>query len=128
MLKRFGACVLTALYLVTVVGFALNFHYCFYHVTAVNVNSPVNTCSMLTSGKMKCCQTKHIEIKVKDAHRNVASSLILKLIGENVPARAFKDYLQPDYSVAAKNVTGKDPPGFYADNKTAFIKNRIFRI
>ena len=128
MFKRSGALLLTLLYTVTVMGFALNLHYCFSHITSVQLDAPVKSCSMNVSGKMKCCQDKHIEVKVKDAHEAGTSSILSKLFGFEIPRIPFLTSLfaaQQGFSDDASDSSPPDPP---VNPLVNFLKNCVFRI
>jgi hypothetical protein len=92
MLKRTGASLLALLYMVTVIGFALNFHYCFGYLSSVKINEPVKSRNFTATAKMKCCKDKHFEIKVKDAHQAEAQSFLAKVFAFESPALAFAEF------------------------------------
>lgn len=118
---------LTLLYLITVVGFALNLHYCFNHITAVNINTPVKDCGMLAR-KMKCCHDKHFEVKVNDAHQAKAASLLSAIQGFKLPKISCSSDLFLQHATVINsgiNHYHPDPP---PDNITNCIKNCVFRI
>ena len=60
MIKKTGILTLTLLYLITVMGVALNFHYCFGQVTSVKIAHPARTCGSLKIKRVPaCCKTKY---------------------------------------------------------------------
>ena len=86
MLKRSVAIVLTILYVCTVFGFVLNFHYCFDRLSSVKVDAPAIACTkILQTSKMKCCKDRHIEVKVKDAHQSSSPLFWGKLFPLGLP-------------------------------------------
>ena len=129
MVKRTGAILLTMLYTVTVLGFALNFHICGDYVASVKIDSPAVNCGMdKANGKMKCCKDKQVEVKVKDAHQAEATSFLAKVFGFELPHLSL-DGLFP---ALPSSVTEKfydrglpDPP---LQSIATFIRNCIFRI
>jgi len=128
MIKRSGAFVLTILYLVTTVGFALNLHYCFNRVTSVNLDTPAKSCGMPANREMKCCKDKHIVVKVNDAHQGKAISSanvlpLLKLTHLLLPH--FPLSVQEALAEANFRVDSPDPPPARID---PYLKNCVFRI
>jgi hypothetical protein len=129
MIKRSGALLLTLLYTVTVMGFALNLHYCGTQIASVKIDSPAISCKMAQScGKMKCCKDKHLQIKVKDAHQIEPVSIISKLFGFDVPRLSFSGLFTPSRQSFASPLLERGPPGMPWQNIATFIKNCIFRI
>jgi hypothetical protein len=127
MLKRSVAIVLMLLYVITVSGFALNLHYCFNRLSAFNIDAPSNPCTkVLEKAKMKCCQDRHIEVKVKDSHQAGSPSFWGKFFIFDLPTLSL-----PDFSVSLQNERVEilpdrgppEPPGV-----PVFIKNCTFRI
>ncbi len=64
---------LSLFYLVTVIGLALNLHYCGGKLSSVKLNAPAE-CKVcknerkIASGR-DCCKTTGFELKVKDSHQ-----------------------------------------------------------
>ena len=128
MIKKSGAFSLTLLYAVTVIGFAFNLHYCFSHVTSIDINSPVKSCNVQVSRKMKCCQDKHIEVKVKDAHQGESPSFLSKLFGFELSKLPFVNYFFSAQEGSSGNNFNKAPPNPPVNNLVTFLKNCVFRI
>jgi hypothetical protein len=84
-IKKSAALILTLLYLVTATGFAFDLHFCSDHVTSLKINAPAKNCAMLSKCKMKCCNNKHVEIKVKDARQGNSQSFRLKTFSFQLP-------------------------------------------
>ena len=127
MLKRLGSLCLTKLYLVTVLGFALNLHYCGSVLAAVQIDGPAKSCKML-SGKMKCCKDKEIEIKVKDAHQAESPSFFSGLFGFEMPKIPFGDFVLSAQQALLEKLSSKEPPAPPPDKVEPVIKNRNLRI
>ena len=128
MLKRSVVIVLMMLYVVTVSGFALNLHYCFNHLTSVQIDAPVKTCAKgLAISKMKCCKDKHIEVKVKDAHHAGSGSILSKIFNEDLPLILFGNifFNLPVTSTAV--VVYRGPPDAL-HSAPIFLQNCTFRI
>jgi hypothetical protein len=127
MLKKSTAILLLLLYISTVSGFALNLHYCFNRLTSVQIDAPVNTCAKgLVTNKMKCCQDKHIEVKVKDAHHGSSGSILSKIFNEDLPLILFGNIffsLPVNYTTV---VVYRGPPPI--PDIALFLRNRTFRI
>jgi hypothetical protein len=128
MLKRTGASLLALLYMVTVIGFALNFHYCFGYLSSVKINETVKSCNFMAIAKMKCCKDKHFEVKVKDAHQAEAQSFLAKVFAFESPALAFADFTFSTQTVLSAKDFERGPPKPPSNQRIAFLKNCIFRI
>jgi hypothetical protein len=127
MLKKFGAYLLTLLYVITVAGFALNLNYCCSRLTSVKIYSEVKSCAM-HMGKSKCCESKHIVVKVKDAHQGQASSFIAKLKIVELPKLAFADFVIAPQQIALLNHHGHDPPDLPLSGISQLQKTGMLRI
>jgi len=127
MIKKLSASVLVSLYLITATGFALNLHYCCSQIISVTVNPSVKNYSGFAACKMKCCQDKHIGVKVKDAHQVQAQSLLAKTVAISLPKMFFPGFVFSYRGVAQAKKYGKDPPGVLA-NQLAYLENCVFRI
>ncbi|MBS1520740.1 MAG: hypothetical protein JST50_07090 [Bacteroidetes bacterium] len=110
MFKRSVIIVLAMLYLTTVSGFALNLHYCFNHLSSVNVDAQPNSCAKLQSNKMKCCKDQKIEIKVKDAHQNNSPLHWSKFFPIALPVSAFVIFTPAVQDQMIASVTDRGPP------------------
>ena len=130
MFKKSGAIVLTILYLVTAMGFAINLRYCGKVITAVKINAPVKNCSNnMMSSRMKCCTEKHIDIKIKDSHVGEFPSFLGKLFSFHVARLPFANVVFNIPVTSTQATIGRAPPdGPLADNVPVFIKNCTFRI
>lgn len=129
MLKRSGAVLLAMLYVVTVLGFALNLHYCGNYISSVKINAPAVNCGMdKAAGKMKCCKDSQLQIKVKDAHQAEETSFLSKVFGFELPSLSFGNgSFLPQLSLFDKYVD-RAPPDEPVQSIATFIKNCIFRI
>jgi hypothetical protein len=131
MLKRSGAFLLTLLYIVTVVGFAVNLHYCGKLITAVKIDAPVKSCmgGQMAMPKMKCCKNKHIDIKIKDAHETGSPSFLSKILSCQLVHLPFahSSIFAPKVVELEKSVY-KSHPERSPDKTPAFITNCTFRI
>jgi hypothetical protein len=128
-MKRSGALLLTTLYTVTVLGFALNLFYCGTEVTSVKINSPAVSCKIVQPcGKVKCCKNKQIQIKTKDTHQTEPISILSKLFGFDVPRLSFNGFSSPSQqsSVNASSECGLSDKSW--QNTATSIKNCIFSI
>jgi hypothetical protein len=130
MFKRSGAIVLTMLYLVTAMGFAINLRYCGKVITAVKINAPVKSCnSNLASSKMKCCTEKQIDIKIKDSHVGEFPTFLGKLFSFHIAKLPFANVVFNIPVTATQATIGRAPPNQpLANNVPVFIKNCTFRI
>jgi hypothetical protein len=126
MLKRSGAILLILLYAITVSGFAINLHYCGKLLASVKISAPVESCSK-SMKKMKCCNDKQIQVKVKDAHQNASFNFIAKTFAFDIPKTLFSDFL-PVANVPAKKLLYAASPHAPPDQVAVFIKNCTFRI
>jgi hypothetical protein len=127
MIKRSGAIVLSILYLVTAMGFALNLRFCGDQVTSVKIDAPVKNCAMLSKCKSKCCTNKHLDIKVKDAHQGQWQTFRLKTFSFAVPKLPFNNFSIAQI-ILARNYFDKTPPEPPPGDISAFLKYQSFRI
>jgi len=130
MFKRSGAIVLTLLYVVTAMGFALNLHYCGKVITAVKIDAPVKGCKAnMVSSKMKCCTEKQIDIKIKDSHVGEFPSFLGKLFSFHLAKMPYANVVFNLPVTTAPATIGRAPPDeLLACDIPAFIKNCNFRI
>jgi len=127
MIKRIGISAIALLYIVTVTGFAVNVHYCFNHLFAISINTPVKGCSA-PGIKMDCCKDTHLVVKIKDAHKGGTTTVFAKVYGASQPAVVFADnYYQekPAYLAAILYKDLPDPPPV---GIPVFLKNRMLRV
>jgi len=109
MLKKSGALALLLLYVITAAGFALNFNYCCNRLTSVKLYGEVKSCHM-HMGKVKCCESKHVVVKVKDAHQAQATSFFVKTFCLQLPTLYFADVYLSAREVALIKNNDSDPP------------------
>jgi hypothetical protein len=128
MIKRSGAFLLTLLYLVTVVGFALNLHFCGSYLTSVKIDAPAKNCNMLLAGKMKCCTNKHFEVKVKDAHQVQSQLFLAKTFAFEMPRLPFADFSLNSQQFSTDDHFYRGPPDRPSPDISTFLKNCTFRI
>lgn len=130
MVKRTGAILLTMLYIVTVLGFALNFHICGDYVASVKIDAPAVNCGMdKANGKMKCCKDKQVEVKVKDAHQaEEATSFLAKVFGFELPHLSLDGLFPALPSSVSEKFYDRGPPDPPLQGIATFIRNCIFRI
>jgi hypothetical protein len=132
MFKRSGAYALALLYTITVLGFALNLHYCGSTVASVKISAPVNkdakaadTCGM----KMDCCKNHQVDVKVKDAHQGEQMSFLAKVFAFEIPKLPFEDFMFSAQKILFEKLFDRGPPEGKPLSKVAsFLKNCNFRI
>jgi len=128
MIKRSGALFLAILYSITVIGFALNLHYCGQMLSSVKINATTKGCGMFTARAMKCCRDKQIEVKVKDAHQGAAFLFLAKSFVAIAPQQLFSYCNLPAGLSLQRTLIGpnqaKAPPG----DTPFYLKNRAIRI
>lgn len=121
---------MTKVYIITVLGFALNLHFCGKVLAGVTVNEPAKTCEVPMASK-KCCKEKQIDLKIKDSHQAESPSLMMKLFGFEISKIPFGDYvLSAQQALLDKlNATPPPPPPSPPSGKAAqYIKNCSLRI
>jgi len=129
MLKKSGAILLTMLYVITVVGFALNFQYCGKIITDVKINAPLQGCIKSPMGaKMKCCTQKHVDIKIKDAHQTGVSSILAKVFAFQLPVVSFAHFAFTAHPAVSQIAFYDAPPEPGRSGVAVFVKNCTFRI
>jgi len=127
MIKRIAALLLTLLYAVTVCGVMFNLHYCGHLLTSVQIDAPANSCSKLAV-KMKCCNDKQLQVKIKDAHQSAAFSFLAKTFVFDAPKPVFNARFFFASQHPAKHCINKAPPDITLCDIPAFIKTHAFRI
>ena len=128
MLKRSGALLLSMLYMVTIFGFALDLHYCGSFLVSVKINSPAKSCTGISSGKMKCCKNKQIEVKVTDAHRGVSSDVLAKRFAFEMLVIPLSSHFLYGQQVFLEKALNNVPPDIWLSRTPSFVKNCTFRI
>ena len=131
MFKRSGALSLAILYTITVLGFALNLHYCGSKVASVKTSAPAKavksdtTCGM----KMNCCKNHQVEVKVKDDHQFEQTSFLAKVFAFEIPKLPFQDFMFSAQKALLVKFFDRGPPSGKPTGKVAtFLKNCTFRI
>jgi hypothetical protein len=131
MIKRLTTLFLTKVYIITVLGFALNLHYCGDVLASVKVNAPAKNCTPIAVKKMKCCSDKHVEVKVKDAHQGESQSILSKIFAFELPEISFGDYFLSAQKELLQKLSGSDPPApppSSSGKAAQYIKNCALRI
>ena len=128
MLKRSGAILLTVLYAVTVLGFALNLHYFGSKAASVKTNVPTINCSLgKPAGKTSCCKHTPVKSKVNDTYQDEATSFLSKVFAFELPQLPFKNlFYLPQQSIFGK-VFDREPADEPSQGTATFIKTFIFR-
>ena len=120
---------LTMLYIITVVGFALNLQYCGKVITDVKINAPLHGCiKSPMAAKMKCCTQKHVDIKIKDAHESGAASILAKVFAFQLPALSFTHFSFIAHPALFQKSFYEAPPEPGQYSVSVFVKNCTFRI
>jgi len=129
MLKKSGAVLLTMLYVVTVLGFALNLHYCCNYISSVKINAPAVDCGMdKVAGKEKCCKNSQLQVKVKDVHQAEETSFLNQIFGFELPHLTFGNSSLFPQQQSLEKYFDRAPPDEPVQSIATFIKNCIFRI
>src|ERR1700712_3647574 len=128
MVKRSVTLVLAMLYVITVSGFVLNFHYCFNRLSSFQIDAPANPCvKAMQACKMKCCKDQHLEIKVKDSHQAGSPSFWGKFFIVDLPALSAANFSFSHQNPSGTNIFlcrgPPEPPG-----TPIYLSNCIFRI
>ena len=128
-MKKSLALSLALLYTATVLGFALNFHYCFNQVSTIAINQPVKMCTSLKLVKTPaCCRDKHVDIKVKDNHRVSASQFAAKNIAFQLPHSNYTGCFINKVNGLIIASYDRCPPPDLSSQPTIFLSNHNFRI
>ncbi|WCT12391.1 HYC_CC_PP family protein [Mucilaginibacter jinjuensis] len=128
MIKKSIALSLALLYTVTVLGFAINFHYCLNQVSSVQFDAPVKKCSTLRVVKtMKCCKDKKVEVKVKDGHQSSSLSFLAKTAVFVLPRITYPSFAEQPVQTSATIAFNRGPPDLGSQPPT-YLSNRNFRI
>ena len=128
-LKKALVILISILYLIPVVGFSLDLHWCGKKVKVVSVNAAHETkCPCGTEMPFDCCKDVHLNVKVSDSqkcskhisnpkqiHFNLLPNFVILAIGEpasQVEVFDFSSYHAPPFKSKAP----------------VYITNSIFRI
>jgi hypothetical protein len=129
MIKKSVALFLALLYTVTVLGFAINFHYCLNQVSSVQINEPVKKCSTLRVVKaMKCCKDKKVDVKVKDGHQSSSLAFLAKTAVFVLPRITYPDFAQSAIQTSATIAFNRGPPDGLSSQPSIYLANQNFRI
>ncbi|WP_295770927.1 hypothetical protein [uncultured Mucilaginibacter sp.] len=135
MFKRTGAFSLAILYTITVLGFALNLHYCGNKVAKVKLSAataPVTEkkADMNCGMKMDCCKNHKVDVKVKDTHQQAEqTSFLAKIFAFEMPKLPFEDFIFSAQKALLEKFYDRGPPEDEPKSKVAtFIQNCNFRI
>ncbi|QJD96373.1 hypothetical protein HH214_11095 [Mucilaginibacter robiniae] len=130
MLKKSGIIALALLYLVTVLGFAMDLHFCGSYMASVHFEAPGKLpiakakCGM----KMKCCKNQHLNVKVKDAHQSVSALESIKLLALHLPVAFLNSFAPAPQPVTLIAQQLRGPPDLPVNLVPVFLKNCNFRI
>lgn len=128
-MKKSIALFMALLYAVTVLGFAINFHYCLNQVSSVQFDAPVKKCSTLRVVKtMKCCKDKKVEVKVKDGHQSSSLSFLAKTAVFVLPRITYPGVEQQPVQTSATTAFNRGPPDGLNSQPPIYLANRNFRI
>jgi hypothetical protein len=128
MLKRAATLLLCLVYSINVYGLAFNVNYCLGQITSVKVGDAAKCPTCRGVVKMKCCKTKHVDVKVKDAHVVSDGSYLAKLVAFTpiIPQLLrFTPVWQQNHTERVVYHAQNAPP---PDGRPIFIKNCSFRI
>lgn len=135
MFKRTGALSLAILYTITVLGFALNLHYCGSKVAKVKLSAapaPVmeKKADMTCGMKMDCCKNHKVTVKVKDTHQQAEqTSFLAKIFSFEMPKLPFEDFIFSAQKALLEKFFDRGPPEDEPQSKVAtFIQNCNIRI
>jgi len=129
MLKKVSVLMLTLLYVISVPGFALNLHYCGKTITAVKFNAPAKGCVKNPAArKMKCCNDKRVDIKIKDAHESQPAQFLSKVFSLQLPAFSLNTFCFKASEYIARQNFDRGPPERLLSSIPTFLKNQAFRI
>ena len=128
MIKRSAVFALAILYVVTAMGFVLNLNYCCSRPTSLSLNPPEKSCSMRITNKIKCCETRHVSIRIKDIHQSGPSFLLSKIYPFKLSKSPFFDTASVVYHKELQIKADKRPPPFPVSLIATRTKNCIFRI
>jgi hypothetical protein len=127
MIKRTATLLLTLLYAVTACGLVFNMHYCGRILTSVQINSPSKSC-VKAERKMKCCNDKQLEVKIKDAHQSASVKFVSKTTVVDLLPVLFGGHFFTAQQPLPGKLLSRAPPNHPLGDVPVFIKNCTFRI
>ena len=106
---------LCAFYLITVIGLAVNMHFCGGKLSSVNLIESPKCPSCKTDGKMAkthdCCKDKSVEVKIKDNHHAALKLSLPEDFGiQLVLQHEFAHFINPVISKLFLTAVNKAPP------------------
>ncbi len=128
-MKRMLGLSLALLYTVTVLGFALNFHYCFNRVSGITLNQPVKMCTSKKLSRIsKCCKDKHVDVKVKDGHQGSSQQFSAQRFALDLPYTTFSKFPNTIKWLSIMPLSDRGPPIDLSARPAIFLANRTFLI
>jgi hypothetical protein len=129
MAKKSGALFLTKLYIITVIGFALNLHFCEGALASVRIDGPAKTCIKVPpTGKMNGCNDKQVDVKIKDAHQAESPSFFSQIFGFEITQIPFGAYVLSAQQAVVEKLSNKPPPPPPSGKTSQFIKNCTLKL
>ncbi len=127
-MKRIAVIIVTFFYLIPVVGFSINLHWCGNNLTLVKIGTPFNTtCGSCQKGMHRsCCKNIQLLIKFNDNQNKpaVASQSIINCF--KIFAQSSVQLFANGSSVTLSFYTYHSPP--FKSKLPVYITNNIFRI
>ena len=119
------------LYTLTVLGFALNLHFCGSTIASVKISSAqaqVKTNAAKCGMKMKCCKDKHVDVKVKDLHQVKEAPAKSEFFAFQLPKLPFEDFMFSAQKALLEKFFDRGPPQQPLEKVSTFLKNCNFRL
>lgn len=120
---------LIVLYGITGTGFAVNLHYCSGTLASVKIDAPAKPCSP-EGERMKGCNDKKVDVKVKDAHQTEAAAKVPSTLGSDLTGFSLSNFLPAAHQALFEKLFNKTSPSPSppAQKVEPVIKNRNLRI
>jgi len=104
-----------------------NMHYCGHLLTSIQINSPAKSC-VKAERKMKCCNDKQLEVRIKDAHQGASVKFVSKTLVVDSPPVSFGVHFFTAQQPLPGKLLSRAPPNHPPGDVPVFIKNCSFLI
>jgi hypothetical protein len=127
-MKKIAVIVLVVFYLIPVVGFSINLHWCGNSLTSVKIGTPFSTQygSCQKGMQRSCCKNKSILIKFNDNQNKPATVLQSKINCVKVFAQSSMQLFTVVASIAIPFYTYHAPP--FKSKLPGYLSNNVFRV
>jgi hypothetical protein len=127
-MKKIAIILFTVFYLIPVIGFSINLHWCGNNLTSVKIGTPFNTtCGSCQKWMQRsCCKNTSLLIKFSDNQSKPATSSQSTINCFKIFAQSSEQLFPGVESVAIPFYTYHAPP--FKSKLPVYLSNSVFRI